>query len=297
MKRVLVTGASGLLGRVLVDELRTAGYAVTGTAFTRSGAGLDRLDLCDPDAVRRYVAGVRPDAIIHAAAERRPDVSEKDPEATVRLNVEASRALAAVARDAGAWLLYLSTDYVFDGSCPPYKPDAPTNPLNIYGRSKRDGETAIRATLADSLILRVPILYGPAEFLGESAVTLIAADLLRRKGQQVELDHWAIRYPTFTPDVAIVCRRILEHRERHAGLRGTFHFSGDEPMTKYDMGCRMAGMLGLPVDNLMPNTAPSGSTPRPRDCHLDCSELDALGISRRTPFAAAMPGVLQSCMP
>lgn len=292
MKSVLVTGASGLLGRMLVRELRAAGFDVRGTAFQRAGNGLDRLDLCDGAAVRDYVARVRPWVVVHAAAERKPDVSEKDPAGTLRLNVEATRTIAAAARDAGAWILFFSTDYVFDGSNPPYRPDAATKPLNIYGRSKRDGELAVRETIADHAILRVPILYGPVESLDESPVTVIAGELMRKRGRRVELDHWAMRYPTLTADVAAICRGILEHKLAHPGFRGTFHFSGNEPMTKFEMGRRIARIVGFPEADIVPNSNPTSGAPRPRDCRLDCGDLEALGITRHTAFDKAMPGIL-----
>lgn len=293
MKPILVTGASGLLGRAIVNELRVAGFAVRGIAYTRTGPGLDRLDLCDLQALRNYIDAVQPGIIFHAAAERHPDVSEKDPAATRRLNVEVTRAIAESAHSLGACVCYISTDYVFDGKQPPYRPDAATNPLNVYGLSKRDGELAVRDALDDHIILRVPILYGPVETLAESPVTTVAVDLLRRRGQRVEMDQWAVRYPTLTTDVAVVCRQIVESRKRNAGLKGTFHWSGNEPMTKFDMAHRIARLIGFPETDLVPNSTPSGGAVRPRDCHLDCRDLEAYGIGQRTAFDKAMPDILK----
>lgn len=295
MKSVLITGATGLLGRAILAAFRNdAEWEVTGTGLRRSGEGIQRLDLTDNQAIQACVTSVRPDIIIHSAAERRPDVSEKDHEATTRLNVNASSTLAALAAEHQAWFIYISTDYVFDGRDAPYQPDAPTNPLNFYGLSKRDGENAVRAALNDALILRVPILYGPVETLEESAVTAIAKQLLDGKDQQLVLDDWATRYPTHVEDVGVVCRQLAAHREKHAAFGGTYHWSNDEQMTKYQMAKVMTDVLGLPSDNLEPSGEPTDGAPRPRDCGLDCSGLEQLGIGQRTPFAQGIREVLEA---
>ncbi len=289
---VLLTGASGLLGRAIMTELAAGGFAVTGTAYRRAAADLLWLDLRDTAAIRTCVDEAKPDVIVHSAAERRPDICENEPELTRELNVEATRTLAAAARDAGAWIVYLSTDYVFDGTAPPYRPGDETNPLNRYGRSKRDGENAVIDTTAAAAVLRVPILYGDVETPGESAVTAILEKIVAAGDGELKLDAWATRYPTLTGDVAVVCRQMIEQKRSDPGFNGIFHWSGDEPMTKYDMGMVMAKLAGLPPGGLVPDPTPPDGAPRPRDCRLDCSDLEALGIGRRTPFADAIEGII-----
>lgn len=289
---ILVTGASGLLGRAIYRELCDTGRVVRGTAFQRARSGLDRVDLCDAGALRAYLAAVRPGCIIHSAAERKPDLCEGDPERIQRLNVESTAILAAHARTHGCLLIYLSTDYVFDGTKPPYQPGDAPNPVNAYGRSKLAGEEAVRAQLADAVVLRVPILYGPVETLAESPVTVVAADLLAAPDTTLRLDHWAIRYPTHVGDVAYVCRQILAQRAAGAGPRGILHWAGDEPMTKYEMGEMIADLLGCSRDRLVAVPHTIGSAPRPHDCHLDCTATEALGIGHRTPIRAALREIL-----
>jgi dTDP-4-dehydrorhamnose reductase len=294
MTKVLITGATGLLGRPLMDEFSAArGFETTGLGWSRAGHNLIKLDLRDAEATAALIRDGRPDVIIHSAAERRPDVSEKDPEGTKELNVEATRRLAELADEIGAWIIYLSTDYVFDGTAPPYAVDAQPNPLNAYGQSKLDGEVAVRESHANGGILRVPILYGPVEDLAESAITVVAAKLLETDGGRVKLDHWATRYPTHTADVAVVCRQLVEAHQRQPDLGGAFHWSGDEPMTKYDMGLAMAPILGVSADLIEPDATPSPGAPRPKDCHLDCSRLAELGIGQGTPFARAIREILE----
>ncbi len=267
-------------------------FNVVGTALRRSGGGLDRLDLCDHESVRAYLSECAPDVIIHSAAERHPNVCENDLEATTRLNVDATRVIAKCARGLKAFLIYLSTDYVFDGTSPPYSPDSQPNPLNNYARSKRDGEVAVRGVVKDAAILRVPLLYGPTTHFDDSPVTAIAQDVVSADGQEVILDDWAARYPTYTEDVAVVLRQLVQHRQNQPGLYGTFHWSGDEPMTKFGIGKVISETLGLSSDNLVPNPDPPPGTPRPRDCHLDTSALEQLGIGQRTPFRTGLKRVL-----
>src|SRR5258707_9472246 len=134
MADVLITGASGMLGRDLMR--RFADVGAVGTALSRTGAGLTRLDLTDHAATAALVRELRPKVIVHAAAERRPDVSEKDHAATRALNVDATANLGKAARHAGAYVLGISTDYVFDGSKAPYREEDAPHPLNYYGQTK-----------------------------------------------------------------------------------------------------------------------------------------------------------------
>lgn len=291
---VMITGATGLLGRGIVSELsRSSSLNVMGTGFRRATGAIRELDLLDPEAVRRFVESERPAVILHAAAERRPDVSENDPGATHALNVDATGTIVDVAATVGAWVIYISTDYVFDGTSPPYRPDAAPNPLNLYGRSKLAGEEVVRRATRHC-ILRVPLLFGPVESLDESPVTSIAKQLL--PGKSITLDHWATRYPTSTGDVAFVCRQLVERRREQPDLSGTFHWSGDEALTKYDMARAIAEAWSLDVQ-LNPDTNPPAGAARPKNSELDCSDLESIDIGRRTPFRDSLNAALAPFAP
>ena len=297
MFKVAVIGASGLLGRALVDELaQQADWRVVSTGFRRAGPRMAALDIRDAHAVEQFVEREAPDAIVVAAAERRPDVCEHDPAFARALNVDAVRLLATAAKRRGAWVLSISTDYVFDGTRPPYREDAEPSPLNAYGRSKLEGERALTETTAAGCVLRLPLLYGPIVDWSESAVTslvpaLAASASAAPDAKAAVMDAWAIRYPTFTPDVAFVIRQMLERHARGETLRGIVQWSGDEPMTKYEIAIRLAGALQLDA-RLTPQHTPTDATPRPHDCHLDSNRLELLGIGRRTPFDTAIRQVL-----
>jgi dTDP-4-dehydrorhamnose reductase len=301
MFKVAVVGASGLLGRALVRELAAeTDWQVVQTAFSRAGPQQVALDVRDARAIEAFVAREAPDAIVIAAAERRPDVCEHDPAAARALNVDAVRSIAAAAKPRGAWVLSISTDYVFDGKAPPYLPDAAPNPLNAYGHSKLEGERALLDASENALVLRLPLLYGPIVGWHESAVTSLvpavlasARDSTQKRAAPAVMDAWATRYPTFTPDVAFVIRELLTRCADGTAVRGIAQWSGDEPMTKYDIAQHIARALGIQAQ-LVAQTEPADATPRPRDCHLDSGRLEALGIGRRTPFDAGIRAVLDA---
>ncbi len=289
--RLLITGASGLLGRALWKEFfNNSFFKVTGIAYSRSRSPLVRLDLTDCAKVGEFLRNLNPRFIIHAAAERRPDVSEKNPQATDALNVCATENLAKIANELGAWMIFISTDYVFDGTQPPYRPDSPPNPINYYGKSKLAGEKAVWRTMQDACVLRLPLLYGDVEFIEESAVTILAKFLKMKR--PVHIDHKAIRYPTLVDDVATVIRQIIEYKLNHPEFSGTFHWSGDESFTKYEMVKLMANIVGVRSDHLIADINPSCEAPRPQNCHLDSSELEKRGIGKRTPFSKGIKKVL-----
>ncbi|SAK91810.1 dTDP-4-dehydrorhamnose reductase [Caballeronia glebae] len=295
---VALIGASGLLGRAVAAELASAAGAqkwrVVRTARSRADATSVKLDLLDHDAVRAFLRELAPDAIVVAAAERRPDICENDPALARALNVDALSVIATEARALGAWVLSISTDYVFDGTSPPYLPDDAPAPLNAYGRSKLDGERALLASDPMSCVLRLPLLYGPFTDWNESAVTSLTPAIVKSAdpaNPSASMDAWATRYPTLTSDVAVVIRGMLEHRAKGATISGITQWSGDEPMTKFDIAERIARALKVDA-RLVAQRTPTDATPRPRDCHLDSGRLEALGIGRRTPFDIAIGGLL-----
>jgi dTDP-4-dehydrorhamnose reductase len=151
--KVIITGAGGQVGRALLNTIPTGSNAI---GLTRA-----QLDIGDAQAVMTAVRTERPDLIISAGAYTAVDKAESEPRVAERANSTGPRNLALAARDTGARLLHLSTDFVFDGlASRPYRTDAATNPQSTYGRTKRGGEEAVLQVLADrSVILRTAWLY------------------------------------------------------------------------------------------------------------------------------------------
>ncbi|WFC99062.1 Vacuolar protein sorting-associated protein vps5 [Malassezia yamatoensis] len=285
--RVLVTGASGLLGRAVMAAAQQRGYEVTGVGHSRGHGALRQLDLTDEDVTLAILTEVQPHVIIHTAAERRPDAMEANPESAHRLNVEVPAFLAKQCSDkeAGMRLIHISTDYVFDGHHPPYKPDDVPNPLNAYGRSKLDAEKAIQkyACKGQAVCVRVPVLYGETEYDAESAVNVLQTALFQTKS--AKMDAHGIRYPTNVKDVAAFLMNVCEYDR--GGLPAALHFSAQEALTKYEMckviadAYRLATGKNVSTDHLVPVTEPdsSASTQRPGNCHLDTQLSQELNLS------------------
>ncbi|KAI8822412.1 uncharacterized protein EV422DRAFT_523923 [Fimicolochytrium jonesii] len=278
--KVIITGASGLLGRAVFNCFQNAGFDVIGTAFSRSGEKLVKLNLTDFDAVKQFIAKEKPATIIHCAAERRPDVAAKDTEGARKLNIAATENIAQAAKEAGSWLVYISTDYVFDGNNPPYEVDAKVNPLNFYGQTKYEGEVTLSKTYPEAAILRVPILYGPTEYDSESAVNILL-EIIKNTAKTVDMDDFQARYPTNVEDIAKVLRQMTERAVfKKEALSGVFHYSAPEKMTKYQICAVFANILSLPIDHLKPiREAPKEPVAtRPNDAHLATTRLETLGF-------------------
>ncbi|EXJ75768.1 dTDP-4-dehydrorhamnose reductase [Cladophialophora psammophila CBS 110553] len=294
MPSALVTGASGFLGRQVLNAFSDAGWNATGTGFSRASETVRKVDLQDADAVTKLFDQVKPQVVVHCAADRQPDSCTRNPEAAHKLNVTATEILASCAAKHNAFLIYISTDYVFPGiqGQAPYKPTDTPKPTNIYGQTKLDGETAVLQSPNNTVVLRVPVLYGPTspkENNKESAVNVLMDSLWKSQNEKVKMDDWAIRYPTNVQDVARVCLDIAKlytaspHPEN---LPRILQFSSEDRMTKYEITQKFAEIMGLSLDGIVPDKeggkpAPDG-TLRPYDCHLDTSELQRLGIDVST---------------
>jgi dTDP-4-dehydrorhamnose reductase len=304
--RVLLTGASGLLGRVVAERLASRrDIEFTATAFSRAKAPAIRSDLTDPASLEALFGAVKPEIVIHAAAERRPDVVDKDPDSARAINVSATRMIAEACARYGAFLLYISTDYVFDGSNPPYFPDSPVNPINQYGRLKLEGERRIidilsgGAAAMEAAILRIPLLYGPVERLDECSVTELAT--LLKKREPCMVDHWARRYPIHVGDVAEAILRIIDavtsspgrfEAARAACGLPVFLLSGKVAYTKYEMLMIMARVLGIDASFARPNSAPPPGAPRPKDCRMDTGLIESFGYKQLSVFEAEIRTIL-----
>ncbi|KAJ2811935.1 hypothetical protein H4S07_001741 [Coemansia furcata] len=300
--KVVITGASGLLGRQVVLEAERRGHTVVGTALSRAQAAtIVKLDLTDTSAVEEFFTKEKPQAIIHCAAEKRPDVAEKNQLATEQLNAVVPGLLAKIAQNLGAFFVYVSTDYVFDGTAPPYEVGDTPNPLNFYGRTKLAGEQAVQMANPEAAILRVPVLYGPAEYAAESAVNVLV-DVVK-SGSGTQMDAWQARFPTCTEDVARVLVDLSEISVGAVGegVAGIFHFSAAEKMTKYDM-CRVfARILGLEdhLQHLVPVTekpaAEQVTASRPDNTQLSTEALEEIGVNVTcVPFEQWWTGYITS---
>ncbi|KAF8187004.1 hypothetical protein K438DRAFT_1723090 [Mycena galopus ATCC 62051] len=283
--KVIITGASGVLGSALRAAFTASSAAeVLSLAHSRSGDGLTKLDLLNEPEVEKVFRDFKPNWVIHCAAERRPDVAEKDPEGARKLNADVPGHLARLSKALKFTLVYISTgkihtNYVFDGTSPPYPPSARPNPLQLYGHSKLDGELAILGVEgATAVVLRVPVLYGPAPNNSDTAVNILVDVVQDQSGKSYKMDHFATRYPTCTVDIANFLVKLSGYKKP---IPPILHYSGAEPFTKYEMCLVFAQILGLPHGHIIPDAEPpsgAGATTRPRDCKLYTQETEDLGL-------------------
>ena len=263
--RALITGAGGQLGRDLV------------TAF-EGGPGRHevigaRLDVGDRDAVLQAITAARPAVVVHAAAWTAVDACESDPDRAYRSNALGTRHVAEGARLAGAHLIYVSTDYVFDGSAElPYREWDATNPLSVYGRSKLGGEQEAKRLLPGAAIVRTSWLCGAH---GSNMVKTV----LRLAAQTPDLAFVDDQRgcPTFTEDLAGLILQLASAR-----LPGVFHATNQGATTWYRFARHVLALAGLDPDRVQPITTaqlqPPRPAPRPANSVLDNSALRLQGI-------------------
>ncbi|HEX4438628.1 MAG TPA: dTDP-4-dehydrorhamnose reductase [Thermoanaerobaculia bacterium] len=278
-RRVLVTGASGMLGSDLSTCLSVAGWQV----HPRPKSDLD---VADAHAVRRAVREVRPDVVVNCAAFTKVDACETDPRA-FEVNARAVGHLAEACGELSAQLVQISTDFVFDGSKrAPYVEDDPTAPLSAYGRSKRDGEEeALR--LPSSLVVRASWLFG------RSGWNFVEAILKQVEDGKPRLSVVAdqIGRPTATTDLSEGIVALLE-----AGATGVYHFANEGEVSWHDFAREILWLSGrgeVPVD---PITSEQIARPAPRPAYsvLDTGKYERLTgrsiRSFRDPLAEYVAG-------
>jgi len=242
MKKILITGISGFLGSNLAmafeGKFRVCGLSRAGSS---SGAyDTARVDLTDKDSAVKHVKGEAPDVILHCAAIANVDHCERFPEEARKANVEASANIADAALETGAKVVYISTDQVFDGTKGDYREEDETLPVNVYGKTKLDGEKAVAERSDGNIIARTNFFGWSlrkeltfAEWILDAALT----------GKSVTLFRDFVFNPLFVKDLAAVMMDMLDK-----GLSGTFHLGSKGCMTKLGFGKRLLDVFGLEFD-------------------------------------------------
>ncbi|MGP8162089.1 MAG: dTDP-4-dehydrorhamnose reductase [Candidatus Dormibacteria bacterium] len=248
--RIEVIGSRGQLGRELMRVLAGSEHAV-------SGHDVEAVDIRDGGSVAALLDEVRPDAVVNCAAWTRVDAAETEPEAAWEVNAAAPAILAEACRARGILLCHLSTDYVFDGTATaPIDEAAAPNPQSAYGRGKLAGEEAVRAALAEHLIVRTAWLYGQE---GPNFV-LTMVRLAAERGRLRVVDD-QLGSPTWTGHLAPAVLRLVERR-----ATGTFHLTNSGSTTWYGFAAAIVEEAGLdvPVDAI---TSADYPTPAPRPAY------------------------------
>ncbi|MFJ8630599.1 dTDP-4-dehydrorhamnose reductase [Streptomyces sp. NPDC093568] len=283
--RWLVTGAGGMLGSDVVEELLSRDERVTGLDHAA-------LDITDPGEVDGALAAHRPELVVNCAAYTAVDDAETHEEQALRVNGDAPRLLARACAAHDARLIHVSTDYVFAGDGrTPYPEDAPPDPRTAYGRTKLAGERGVSDELpAASAVLRVAWLYGVH---GRSFVSTMIG--LESDRDTVDVVNDQRGQPTWSADVAALIADLGPRVGRDAS--GVFHATNAGEATWYDLAREVFGLLGADPDRVRPVTSEAFARPAPRPAYsvLAHGRLRRLGLAPardwRTALHQALPRI------
>ena len=239
------------------------------------GIDLDEVDISNRDATRKQFQDRHPHLVINAAAFTDVDGCEKRVDDAFRVNAQGVENVAFVCRELGIRLIHVSTDYVFDGKSKiPYREDAPTNPLGVYGQSKLEGENRARRILPETCIVRTAWLYGKA---GRNFVEAILGQAEKETILKVVDDQQGS--PTYTKDLAIALKVLAEK-----GLTGVFHVTNQGACSWYDFAGKILELAGRTDVQVLPiSTGELGrQAPRPASSVLNCTNFEsATGMKMR----------------
>ena len=275
MKRILVTGVSGFLGRYVALALKDH-CAVLGTYHSQvvvlDTCELAHLDLTEAETVHTTLQEFRPDVVVHTAAQADVDACERHPDAAHRVNVQGTEAIAQAAVAVGARLIYISTDQVYDGAKRYYDEADMPQPLMVYGWTKLEGERRAAAICRDTVILRLALMYGWGTSTRLNFVDWLVQRL--QAGQEVPLFIDQYRTPLYVVQASEVIGRLIDLPE----VRGTFNLGGGERLNRYAFGLKFCEVFDLPKPCLKPVEMPLGGqmAARPRDCSLSSAKISAL---------------------
>lgn len=259
MQKVLILGAQGMLGHDLV-EVFSREYDVT-------GLDIEDLDITRQGATRKTIKELSPDVVINAAGYTDVDGCEKKINKAFAVNGQGAKNVAKGCWDIGSKLIYLSTDYIFDGAKgSPYREDDAPNPQNIYGESKLMGERYIEEILDDYVIVRTQWLYGKH---GRNFVETILA--LAEERDRIEVVHDQQGSPTYTADLSRAIATLVSRN-----LRGIFHVSNSGSCSWYDFALEIVQLANSSQVEIVPisSTALNRPAKRPLYSILNCQRLE-----------------------
>jgi dTDP-4-dehydrorhamnose reductase len=279
-RRFLVAGASGQLGRALV--------ALLGPRVAWSG-GSDALDVRDREAVRRRVVEVGPEVVVNASAYNKVDAAETEVQEALAVNAAGPAHLARACREAGALLVHVSTDYVFDGALGrAYVEDDPPWPISAYGVSKLAGEAMVTSSGCQHLLLRTSGVFGAGGSRGKGGSFVDRILARARAGEALRVVTDQVFSPTYAPDLARGLLALVDH-----GVRGLFHVTnaGETSWHGFARAALARAGLQVPVEEIRAADLALAAR-RPARSVLSNARYASLGMPMLRPWTAALDDLL-----
>ncbi len=242
--KILVTGCNGLLGqRIVMAYANSAGDLHGIDLFEEPFSpkiefNYRQLDLTNAKDTVKFIQNIDPEIIIHTAAMTPVDKCETEREECWQSNVNVTESIVKGASKVGSRLIFISSDYVFDGSNGPYGEDDPPNPISYYGRSKLAAENIIRGAMIPWTIIRTIVLYGVGVKISASFVTWLLGMLRDGKPVKIVNDQWG--NSTLVNDIVSGVQRIIQFNRT-----GLFHIGGSDYMTRYEFANLAAEIFDL----------------------------------------------------
>ena len=263
--KILITGSKGQLGHDLMNELEKRGIEYI-------GVDVEEMDITDADACRRVITEAAPDAVIHCAAYTAVDAAEDNVELCRKINAEGTKNIAEVCRDLDIKMMYISTDYVFNGEgTRPWEPDDHREPLNIYGLTKYEGEVYIERLVKKFFTVRIAWVFGVN---GKNFIKTMLR-LGKERGAVSVVDD-QIGSPTYTYDLARLLVDMIQTEEY-----GRYHATNEGLCSWYEFACeifRQAGMDEVTVTPVDSSQFPAKAK-RPKNSRMDRSKLVEKGFT------------------
>lgn len=271
--KVLVTGTKGQLGYDVVNELEKRGH-------TAVAVDIEEMDITDAVSVERVITEAEVEAVIHCAAYTAVDAAEDNVEICRRVNAEGTKNIAKVCKKLDLKMIYISTDYVFDGEGErPWEPDDERHPLNVYGQTKYEGELAVEKYLEKYFIVRIAWVFGVN---GKNFIKTMLK--LSETHEELNVVDDQVGSPTYTYDLAVLLVDMVE-----SDKYGRYHATNEGLCTWYEFAKEIFRQAGVEV-KVKPVTSDMfpAKAKRPKNSRMSKEKLDANGFHRLPTWQDAL---------
>lgn len=280
--KVLVTGVKGQLGYDVMAELAKRNIEAI-------GVDIDEMDITDKISVEKVIGEAAPDVVVHCAAYTAVDAAEDNEAVCRRVNADGTRNIAEVCKKLDCKMVYISTDYVFDGQgTRPWEPDDERHPLNVYGQTKYEGELAVQENLSKYFIVRIAWVFGKN---GKNFVKTMLK--LAETHDKLTVVNDQFGSPTYTYDLARLLVDMIQ-----TDKYGIYHATNEGICTWYEFACEIFKQAGVKIEvTPVPASEYPAKAKRPENSRLDKSKLTENGFERLPSWQDALRRYIKEILP